>query len=344
MRVPVRRPAPMLYMRRMDEAGGAAPGRYAAIDFVKAAAIVAVVFTHARGDFFPSARSWDFWLCASWTSFQVPAFLFASGFLHARREPVPFAVVRERWLRVLVPYLAASGLAYLVGVASATSAGDLAFQLATASPLGVYYYVLLFVAIAPLAWPLSRARPGAAWALVAACALAGPLVSASGLAGSWFWSLRNPLDHFSLGFFLCGWLTRLGVDGLEPAWSRRRGALGVALAAGLALGPIGAADLLPAALAVPARVAYTLAVVGGLAAATRGCVPGRCVAFLSEASLAIYLHHRIFQRLLEPHLAGWSEPARTLGVVAAGLGGATALALLGRRALGAERARRWLGA
>jgi fucose 4-O-acetylase-like acetyltransferase len=335
-------------MRRMSrEAGGAAPGRYAAIDFLKAAAIVAVVFTHARGDFFPRARSWDFWLCASWTAFQVPAFLFASGFLEARRDPVPFARVGERWLRVLAPYLLASAVAYLVGVARARSAGDLAFQLATASPLGVYYYVLLFVAVTPLAWPLSRAGPAAAWALLGACVLAMGVLAGratSGPAGGWFWSLRNPLDHFSLGFFLAGWIARLGVERLERAWSRWRRALGLALAAGVSLGPIAASELLPAGLAVPLRVAYTLAVVGVVAAATRARLPGRCVAFLSEAGLAIYLHHRIFQRLLEPQVAGWPEPARTLCIVAVGLGGATAVALLGRRALGAERARRWLGA
>jgi peptidoglycan/LPS O-acetylase OafA/YrhL len=335
-------------MRRMSrEAGGAAPGRYAAIDFLKAAAIVAVVFTHARVDFFPRASSWEFWLCASWTAFQVPAFLFATGFLAARREPVAFARVRERWLRVLAPYLVASAVAYLVGVARARSAGELAFQLATASPLGVYYYVLLFVAITPLAWPLSRAAPGVAWALVGACALATLALArhaVGGPVGGWFWSMRNPLDHFSLGFFLAGWLARLGLRGLERAWSRRRGALGLALAAGIALGPIGALDLLPAGLAVPLRVAYTLAVVGVIAATTRARVPGRCVTFLSEAGLAIYLHHRIFQRLLEPHVAQWPEPARTLCVVAVGLGGAAGVALLGRRALGAERSRRWLGA
>ena len=54
----------MLYMRRMGEAGGPAPGRFTAVDFIEAAAIVAVVFTHARGEFLPPARSWEFWLGA----------------------------------------------------------------------------------------------------------------------------------------------------------------------------------------------------------------------------------------------------------------------------------------
>src|SRR5262245_51160943 len=332
-------------MRRMGEAGGAAPGRFAAIDTIKAAAIVAVVFTHARGELLPSARSWDFWLCASWTLFQVPAFLFASGFLYAQSEPESGARVRERWLRVLAPYLVASGVAYLSGVARAASLSDLAFQLATASALGVYYYVLLIAVISPLAWPLSRVGRGGAWGLLVLCALAMLALAArggGGPVGGWFWSLRNPLDHFSLGFFVAGWLARLSLPEIERAWSRRRGALGLALAAGLAAGPIGAAGLLPGQLSVPLRIAYTLAVVGGLAALGRA--PGRAIRFLSDASLAIYLYHRIFQRLLEAPLAGWPEPAGTLGLVLVGLGGGAALALLGRRCLGAERARSWLGA
>jgi fucose 4-O-acetylase-like acetyltransferase len=336
-------------MRRMGEPGGAAPGRYRAIDAIKAAAIVAVVFTHARGELLPSARSWDFWLCASWTLFQVPAFLFASGFLCCRSEPESVARVRERWLRVVAPYLMASGVAYLAGVARATSVSDLAFQLATASPLGVYYYVLLIAVVSPLAWPLSRVGKAGAWVLLGVCVLAMLALAAQegeggGPVGGWFWSLRNPLDHFSLGFFVAGWLVRLGLQTIERAWSRRRGALGFALAAALAAGPIGAVGVLPGPLAVPLRIAYTLAVVGSLAALSRGPEPGRAVVFLSEASLAIYLYHRIFQRLLETRLTGWPEPAGTLGLVLAGLGGGVAVALLGRRWLGAERARLWLGA
>jgi peptidoglycan/LPS O-acetylase OafA/YrhL len=334
-------------MRRMGEAAGEAPGRYAAIDLVKAAAIVAVVFTHARREFLPPAWSAEFWLCASWTLFQVPAFLFASGFLYARSGPESFARVRERWLRVVVPYLVASGVAYLVGVARAQGVPDLLFQLATASPLGVYYYVLLIAVIAPLAWPLSRAGGRAAAGLLALCLLATAALaarSAEGPLGGWFWSLRNPLDHFSLGFFVSGWLVRLALPDLERAWSRRRGALGLALAAGLAAGPVGAAGVLPAGLGVPSRIAYTLAVVGALALLASRREPGRAILLLSQASLAIYLYHRIVQRLLEPWVAAWPEPAAALALALAGLGGAVCLALLARRGLGAERARLWLGA
>jgi fucose 4-O-acetylase-like acetyltransferase len=326
---------------------GGAPGREAAIDFAKAAAIVAVVFTHARREFLPGVGSWDFWLCASWTYFQVPAFLFASGFLACRGAPLGAGWVGRRFARVLVPYLVASGVAYAVRVAHAPSLGALAFQLATGSALGIYYYVALILCISPLAFPLSR-LPRAAVALgLAACAgatLVFAFATGGRPVGDWFWSLRNPLDHFSLGFFLAGWLARLELPRLARVWQRARAPLAAAIAAGLAVGVASAAGWLPAPLGVPLRVVYTIAVLGAIAVLTRGRTPGPAVRFLSDASLAIYLYHRIIQRLLEARVAAWPEPAGTLALVAAGLGGASLLALAGRRALGAARARRWLGA
>jgi fucose 4-O-acetylase-like acetyltransferase len=331
----------------MHPGGAPAPGRQAAIDFVKAAAIVAVVFTHARFAFLPGTDRWDFWLCASWTYFQVPAFLFASGYLACTGEPLGAGWVGRRFARVLVPYLVASGVAYAVGVAHAPDLGALAFQLATGSALGVYYYVLLILLISPLAHPLSRApRSAVALGLAGCAALA--LAPAFGVQAipraDWFWSLRNPLDHFSLGFFLAGWLARLEAPRIARAWQRARAPLSVAIAAGLAMGVASVAGRFPASLEVPLRVAYTFAVLGLIAATTRGRTAGATVRFLGDASLALYLYHRIFQRLLEPRVAAWPEPAGTLALVAAGLGGASLVALAGRRALGRARARRWLGA
>ena len=331
----------------MHPGGAPAPGREAAIDFAKAAAIVAVVFTHARREFLPGVGSWDFWLCASWTYFQVPAFLFASGFLACRGAPLAAGWVGRRFARVLVPYLVASGVAYAVRVAHAPSLGALAFQLATGSALGIYYYVVLILCISPLAFPLSRMSRSAVALGLVACAgatLAIALAPGARPFDAWFWSLRNPLDHFSLGFFLAGWLVRLEQPRLARAWRRAHGPLSAAIAAGLAVGVAAVAGSFPSSLDVPLRVVYTFAALGLVAAATRGRTPGATVRLLSDASLAIYLYHRIFQRLLEARVAAWPEPAGTLTLVAAGLGGASLLALAARRALGPPRARRWLGA
>jgi fucose 4-O-acetylase-like acetyltransferase len=327
----------VLYLRRM------AAGRYGAIDTAKAVAVVAVVFTHARRVLFPEVATWDFWLCESWTPFQVPTFLFASGFPSQRGDAVPFARIRERWLRVIVPYALASALAYLVGVARAADARELLFQLATGSPLGVYYYVFLIAVIAPVAWPLSRTGETGAWALLGLCALATAWIAARG-PGDWFWSLRNPLDHFALGYFVAGWLARRELPRLERAWRRRRASLALALAAALGLGPVAMADWLPTAAAVPLRIGYALAVVALCAALPGGRSAGPTRAWLSDASLAIYLLHRIFQRLLEPSVAGWPEPVRILALVAVGLGGGVVVARLVQGALGPARARFWLGA
>jgi peptidoglycan/LPS O-acetylase OafA/YrhL len=67
------------------------------------------------------------------------------------------------------------------------------------------------------------------------------------------------------------------------------------------------------------------------------------VRFLGDASLSIYLYHRIFQLLARPLTDGWTDPLRILGQVAVGLGGASLLVFAGRRLLGAQRSRRLLG-
>ena len=140
---------------------GAAGGRWHAVDHIKAAAIVAVVFTHAGR---VSLDAWsslpDFLLTSLWTRFHVPAFLLVSGFLYARTAPVPAAEVGRRLSRILLPYALASGVAIAAGLAVTATAwmrwptavrgvGDLTWQLATASALGIYYYVLLAVACLP---------------------------------------------------------------------------------------------------------------------------------------------------------------------------------------------------
>jgi peptidoglycan/LPS O-acetylase OafA/YrhL len=91
------------------------------------------------------------------------------------------------------------------------------------------------------------------------------------------------------------------------------------------------------------RVVYTFGVIGTLTIATRGRPAGPVVRFLGDASLSIYLYHRIFQLLARPVTDGWHDPVRIAGQVAVGLGGASLLVLAGRRLLGAQRSRRLLG-
>lgn len=67
---------------------------------VKAAAIVAVVFTHA-GPMGKSTPAEEL-LRSVWVPFHVPAFLMVSGFLCSRPTPLSFRDVGRRISRYLV--------------------------------------------------------------------------------------------------------------------------------------------------------------------------------------------------------------------------------------------------
>lgn len=323
----------------MRDGGGR--GRLHAVDHVKAAAIVAVVFTHAgRGGFSPQTDSLDFLLTSLWTRFHVPSFLFASGLLYARFEPVGLRHVGQRLWRVLLPYAIASCVAQIVGVTTARSWGDVLFQFASASSLGVYYYIFVITVCTPLVWPLSRVSLRAVAGLVAATVLLTGLYAVDPslrFVQSFFWALRDPLQHFYLGYFASGWL----VAGLLPRLHPSRGALALALL-GVASGLLSFSKWLP----LPApfdRMLYTFGVIGLISHLTHDRPARGVVRFLSDATLGLYLYHRICQNLVAPISNGLADAPRILIQLVAGLGGGSLVVLSGRRLLGRERARRYLG-
>jgi fucose 4-O-acetylase-like acetyltransferase len=329
-------------------------GHIGAVDFVKALAIVAVAFTHAGlGPWSPRYSPWDFWLCAVWVNFQVPAFLLVSGFLYHRAEAIPASTVRARLVRVLVPYLLACAVAYALGIAKADSWGALLFQLATASTLGIYYFIFLLLLFIPTIWVLSRLGRRWVWTLCAALWTWGLLfeiyvyvylVGTEGETGpleGFFWLMRSPLN-FTYAIFVTGWLLGAHRDALRrrlDAHGRAIGAACLAVVAGyLALG-----HLAPWLSAGVLRSIHTLAVVGTVVVWTRHRRVPAWVRFLSETSLGLYLYHQMFQVGLQPLVAAWPAPLRIGAVAIGGLSGAAVLCLLGRRLLGA-RARLVLGA
>lgn len=130
-----------------------AAGRLAAIDVIKAAAIVAVVFQHSGVSFLdPRYGVWDRALRSTWGAFHVPAFLLVAGFLYARAEPIGLPEIRRRLGRVLVPYLILSPIAWWI-----TQPGHgLLFALATGSASGIYYFIFVLVGCIAFSWLLSR--------------------------------------------------------------------------------------------------------------------------------------------------------------------------------------------
>lgn len=327
--------------------------RIGAIDFVKAIAIVAVAFTHSgEPPWTPVYSRWDFWLCGMLPNFQVPAFLLVSGFLYFRPAPIPSQVVWQRLIRVVVPYLIASTIAYGVGLAHATSLSEFAFQLATGSTLGIYYFIFLLALFVPTIWVLSRLPARAVAALCIALWAIAILTEAFAYARlidpdrkptleGLFWLARSPLN-FTYAMFVSGWLAAHHRKRLMQLAQRRRPLLLVGSVGGIALF-VAFAAWWPWAAAGVLRMIYTLSVVVLITLMTsRWHVPA-AVHFLSVSSLGLYLYHHMVQAALQGFVHAWWPPTRILTLVSLGLLGAAVWCRLGIAALGA-RARVLLGA
>lgn len=326
--------------------GAAARDRLHAVDHIKAAAIVAVVVIHAgRAGWPPRVETPDYFLTLLWTQFGVPAFLFASGLLYARTEPVDLRHVGSRLARVLLPYLLASCAAQLLGFTRARDLGDVLFQLATASSLGIYYYVFLVALCIPLIWPLSRASRrtlGFLWLATLLWTLA--LVAQPSLRlPPPMWDARIPTEGFMLGYFLTGWLAGAWRDELGRFHTRHPTFSLVGPGAAALFGLLVFGGVLPPSPQPFDRVIYTFGVIGLIATLTHARPAGPVVRFLGDASLGLFLYHRIFQLLAQPYTRDWPDLLRIAAQVSVGLAGASLLILAARRTLGPERARRFFG-
>lgn len=314
---------------------GAARAEYPALHAIKAAAIAAVVVGHA-GPFSADGASQtvlDRILRFGWVDFHVPAFVFVSGFLYQRSEPIPLREVARRLARLVPPYLVAS----LLGIASGLFRPEhpLWFSLATGSAIGIYYYVFAMAILIPFVWPLSRLPRGAAEILLASMLL--HLVLAIARPAwlpplGWFWGVRNPLALAPC--FVAGWLVRAHLPRLA-ALARRHAALAWGLPLAVIAVYLGGHDAVTGAARRLARFSYTCSVVALLALATSRRPPPRPVRALSDATLTIYLYHIMVYQALG--YMAHSVPALRIPVLATlGLGLGLAVAFGGRRLLGAR--------
>ena len=319
--------------------------RFPALDWVKAAAILAVIATHAAESYFSKSRGVADQLVTVFADFHVPCFFAASGFLYATEGRGDARSLRRRLARLLIPYLIASAIAYLVGIAKAGSVSDLLVQVALGAPIGAYYFVFVFALFIVLAWGLGAARAWVAELLLVATLAywaVAALVPAARLQTDMFWEFRNPLNH--AGYFLLGWVARLHVDSLAQVGQRSR-RLALMVAAGMLA--VYLAVAVPPALGAPGtpnlRVLYVLGVLALAAAIGPRSVP-RPVAFLAGATYSIYLSHLFFMTAVRAGVRGFPPVARIGLLFAAGLGGAVILVVLGRRLLRPRLARLLLGA
>jgi fucose 4-O-acetylase-like acetyltransferase len=323
--------------------------RLAEVDWIKAVGILVVPGIHAlRAAWRPDASPAEQWLLYI-TGFAVPGFFLASGVLYASHERVPWATTRRRIVRLLVPYLVATGAAEVFwavrGGELPTPAG-LALDVVFGRAFGIYYFVpilLLFVAFTPL---LAR-LPAAMCLGLLALALATELLYVGPLANSAevYWLVRNPLRWW--GYYLLGWVLGLGHERVSASVVRHRTALvtAAAVAFGAAVFALakppspGAARLLTWLGNHAALALLVVLAIGRL----RVPAPVRA---LAEWTYPIYLFHFFF---VVPVLTAVPAPTRVfapgriVAAWAAGLAGSLAVVALGRRLLG-SRSRLWLGA
>lgn len=181
--------------------------RIPAIDVLKAAAIVTVVWIHTfPATVAPQPLVGHLHFLAR---FAVPGFFVASGMLAGRAGPRPWRrLLRERLPRIVGPYLVASVLAlwYRDAVlAVPVPIGDALVRIIGGDAFGPYYFVPVLVGATIALEPLLR-RP---WLLgpVAVLFLGAGLASDAFVIGfEWrtadpfYWGLRNPLRWWGYAF------------------------------------------------------------------------------------------------------------------------------------------------
>jgi fucose 4-O-acetylase-like acetyltransferase len=343
----VKRFAPSSTLRRSTDTTHDVPvgpvARESAVDWIKAAAILAVVITHAGpAPWAPRFTPWDLWLRTTWVGFHVPAFLMVAGYLYCRARPAGPAEVASRLERLLLPYLVLSPVTYAV----VHPPHSLWVALATASAHPIYYYFYAIVPCVLLILPLSRMSRRAIAAMLGllVCALlAHEIDPRAALARSWFWLMRDPFVNFYFGYFLLGWLAALERERLRTLLRTHRRTVVVVACVGLTTFPASVLGVLPIGETLM-RIPYSISVVTLLVLfVPRGPAPS-WIRSISDSTLAIYLVHVVVQTWLYAWVAPWHPLPRTLAMTAGSLAGSLLVCRAAQRLLGPRRARRLLGA
>jgi fucose 4-O-acetylase-like acetyltransferase len=290
----------------------------AAVDWLKAVAIVAVVVSHsgpyALGPLPPLER----WLRVILPTFHVPVFLIVSGYLHAATRPVTSAVLARRLRRVLAPYVVATVIVTALGYPPVGSLWQLPRRLLLGDTLGIYYFVPVWMlcTLTGVLWSRlsDRALVVSVLALAAATYLRARTLAPG--AVTFYWALRDPILQGWLCCYLLGWCARRNE---WDAWLWRDPRRGVA--AGLALVTPwllwGAFGVGPAS---PLRVAYAAGVAClGFALVLRR--PPPLMRTLAAESFLIYLWHLVLLIPLRNATMQWPGVPRLVVVVPIALGG-----------------------
>lgn len=323
------------------------PARLHGLDRLKGCAIVTVLWIHGFQAWDVSKSvpmQWSVVLCA----WSVPAFFFASGWLHARATPYPPGTVARWFRRIGIPYVIATFYVtlfdtYVMGFP--TSLAGVPFDLLLGR--GIYYFVPVLLAMLLITMPLARSRRAAwiVWALLAPYMFVGlrydPVLWLFG--GSWAVMMRSPF-HWG-PFFVTGWVcgitSPVWIDRLRPVVARTAPVLWIVLAGVLCM----KFATWPAAYwpdwSKAARGTMILAAIATfISVSDRPASP--VMRWLSDATLPLYLYHISFVSLFERILRPQTEIQYVQRMVLASV--VTVLVVIGlRRILGQQRARALIG-
>ncbi len=199
---------------RAEDAGEIARGHIARvpqIDRLKAIATVGVVAFHVTGQW-GKPRSPAVLALTLLLQPAVPAFLFASGFLHARRSRFPRGTLRKWATRLLPAYGVASVAALAIRCTffgEGLSGSAMMRDLLTANAIGTYYFI--FVLWELLALSLVLARAPRSTTVLFILLIAGPVLAAARLdpvssvyPSNFLVAMRTPVPFVS--YYLAGWL------------------------------------------------------------------------------------------------------------------------------------------
>ncbi|MBI4515863.1 MAG: acyltransferase [Deltaproteobacteria bacterium] len=338
--------------RRIPQVGK----RHPSIDFLKASAIVTVIWIHSfllLGQPRSGIRQLAFF-----SRFAVPAFFFTSGFLYFSATPISGQVLVERVKRVVFPYLVASGIviaarALALGTITAKEVG---IELLAGNAVGIYYFVPVLLAAMPLAILLSRASWLTAPLLLVLlplgvlCELQYVVIDTSFGMDSLSWNVRNPLRWW--GYFVGGWWMAGHVDeirGLGRSARQWTGMIVFVVVASLFVYVV--LELPPTWSRSRTGLEYVAiwGVIMGIFLLAFDWPEVRAVRWLSDATYPIYLYHYFFIFLYRFVVV---EPLRRRLLLAqaildgiaflVGLAGSLAVVAFGRRAFG-RRARLRIG-
>jgi|GEM_PF-1947580 len=286
------------------------------MDWIKAVAILAVVLVHCLSPSMTPSGRIAVWL-GDWTRFAVPGLIFAAGFLFHKNIVADAVLLKRLAKRIGPPYLFCSTLILLAksvcGQFDSLPAilKTVAFDLAFANAVGIYYFVFVIAYLYAFSFILKRLPPAAIfWIWIVSLILLAlfffNILIFMPVSPRWFFFvlLRCPILY--LPFYLAGWLCDLHRHALQKAMYRGNKRAWIILAALLIMDALTiwrctiATDFACKQIAIQFHIALTLAWLSVLAFMPNHTP--RSILFLSRQSYAIFLLHFPIVRALQN---GW---------------------------------------